>query len=304
MSRAPSRPQIGADATLLTPGQGSPMAASASVSEPTILQSPEAVPTLLHGPAGQAMGEPAPGADPAALPAMSLENRLVAAALDMLLMLTPLRQSPSHPDPQALQGELLAKLRRFEAVALARGCDATDIGHARYMLCAALDEAVLATPWGAGSVWLQQSLLSQLHQHNWGGEQVFAILEQSCREPERHFELIELIDHCLALGFQGRFRLMGNGVTQLEELRRLLRRTLAGRGAAARLATADTRQNLGPDWSPARLSRGLPGWLPLWVVLVAALGGGLLAYSRFLTANDTRLDEVVQTIRAIAPAGP
>jgi hypothetical protein len=32
----------------------------------------------------------------------------VAAAMDMLLMLTPLRQSACHPNPDALQAELRA----------------------------------------------------------------------------------------------------------------------------------------------------------------------------------------------------
>jgi type VI secretion system protein ImpK len=313
--------------TVLTPPAGKPPALNAPMAEPTVLHAPMGAPTALNAPAGIPTAPNAPMAEPTVLnpqggqpmpndspraerpapPNMSLENRLVAAAIDMLLMLTALRQSASHPNPHALQADLLARLRRFEAVALARGCAAGDIGHARYVLCAALDEAVLSTPWGAGSVWVQKSLLSQLHQENWGGERVFAILERSCRDPERHAELIELIDHCLALGFQGRFRLVGNGVTQLEELRRLLRRTLAGRGPSARMPMASNRQppqRLGPDWSPAILSRGLPGWLPLWVVIVAALGGGLLAYSLFLTANDTRIDEVLQSIRAIAPAGP
>ena len=124
MSRAPSRPQIGADDTLLTPGQGSPMAASASVSEPTILQSPEAEPTLLHGPAGQAMGEPAPGAAPAALPAMSLENRLVAAALDMLLMLTPLASAAQVLNPlivEALASHPAAQSARQQQAAARAG---------------------------------------------------------------------------------------------------------------------------------------------------------------------------------------
>jgi type VI secretion system protein ImpK len=191
-----------------------------------------------------------------------------------------------------LQGELLAKLRRLEAVALARGCDATDIGHARYMLCAALDEAVLATPWGAGSVWLQQSLLSQLHQHNWGGEQVFAILEQSCREPERHFELIELIDHCLALGFQGRFRLMGNGVTQLEELRESLARSIAGRRPERPAALA-------PAWTPSVASGRIRGWLPLWVVALVAVAAALIAYTIFLSQVSSEIDQVAGTIRQI-----
>ena len=294
MSGSQTRPDIAAEPTLL----------NHAMAEPTLLDSPAAEPTVLNTRPDQPMRNDSNTAARSAPPNLSLENRLVASAIDMLLMLTALRQSASHPNPNALQAELLAKLRRFEAVALARGCAAADIRHACYVLCAALDEAVLSTPWGAGSVWLQHSLLTQLHQENWGGEKVFAILERSCGEPERHFELIELIDHCLTLGFQGRFRLMGNGVTQLEELRRLLRRTLAGRGPSAGISADGNRERLGPAWSPAILRRGLPGWVPFWVVIVAALGGGLLAYSLFLTANDTRVDAVVQTIRAIAPAGP
>jgi type VI secretion system protein ImpK len=295
MSRSRIRPDLEAEPTLPT----------RALAEPTVLNAPVAEPTLLNTSGGrQPMRDDFKGTALAGLPKLTLENRLVAAAIDMLMMLASLRQSVSHSNPNALQAELLAKLRRFEAVALARGCAAASIGHARYVLCATLDEAVLSTPWGAGSVWVQKSLLAQLHQENWGGERVFAILERSCRDPEQHFELIELIDHCLALGFQGRFRLMGNGVTQLEELRILLRRTLAVCGPSTVIPKERNRQRLGPASSPAILNRGLSGWLPFWVVIVAALGGGLLAYSLFLSANDTRIDEVVQSIRALAPAGP
>jgi len=282
--------------------------------EPTLLNRAIAEPTVLGSPRRQLMRDDLNSALVPGPPNLPLENRLVASAIDMLLMLTALRQSTSHPNPNALQVELLAKLRRFEAVALARGCAAADIGHARYVLCAALDEAVLSTPWGAGSVWVQQSLLFQLHEESWGSEEVFAILERSCSDPDRHLELIDLIDHCLALGYQGQFRLMGNGVTQLEELRKLLRRTLAGRGLSASIVAGRNREQsgqewagperLGPAWSPVILRRGLSGLVPFWVVIVAALGGGLLAYSLFLTAKDTRIDAVVQSIRAIAPAGP
>lgn len=94
-----------------------------------MLRRPVAEPTVLTG----------PGFEAPALPALALDNRLVAVAIEMLLMLPLLRQSAWHPDPQALQSDLLARLRAFEAAAVARGGEASDIGPARYVLCAALD---------------------------------------------------------------------------------------------------------------------------------------------------------------------
>ena len=256
--------------------------------EPTVLRRPVAEPTVLTA-AGFEL--------PSAVPALPLENRLAAVAIEMLLMLPRLRQSAWHPDPSALQADLLARLRAFEAAALARGCEANDVGPARYVLCAALDEAVLSTPWGAESVWVQKSLLNQLHQENWGGEKVFAILENIRRDPDRHFELIELIDHCLSLGFQGRFRLLDNGLVQLEDLRQNLGRTITGR-------KRERPQTLGPAWTAEIRGRRMRGWVPLWVVAVAALACALVAYTIFLTNSVTRIDEVTSAIRVIAPAGP
>ena len=254
--------------------------------EPTVLRRPVAEPTVLTG----------PGFEAPALPPLPLDNRLVAVAIEMLLMLPLLRQSAWHPDPQALQSDLLARLRAFEAAALARGGEASDIGPARYVLCAALDEAVLSTPWGGESVWAQKSLLNQLHQENWGGEKVFSILENIRRDPDRHFELIELIDHCLSLGFQGRYRLLDNGLVQLEDLRQSLGRTVTGR-------KRERPQKLGPIWSAEIRGGRMRGWVPLWVVAMAALAAGLAAYTIFLAVITTRIDEVASTIRLIAPGG-
>ena len=233
---------------------------------------------------------PAPLLEP--VPELPLANRLVAVAIELLLMLPQLRQASQHPDPVGLQNDLLARLRRFEAEALRRGAEASDVGPARYILCAALDEAVLTTPWGAESIWLQRSLLSQLHQETWGGEKVFTILEQVRRDPDRHLELIELADICLSLGFQGRFRLLDNGLTQLEELRESLARSIAGRRPERPAALA-------PAWTPSVASGRIRGWLPLWVVALVAVAAALIAYTIFLSQVSSEIDQVAGTIRQI-----
>jgi type VI secretion system protein ImpK len=96
------------------------------------------------------------------------------------------------------------------------------------------------------------------------------------------------------LGFQGRYRLLDNGLVQLEDLRQSLGRTVTGR-------KRERPQKLGPIWSAEIRGGRIRGWVPLWVVALAALAAGLVAYTIFLAVITTRIDEVVATIRLIAP---
>ena len=63
---------------------------------------------------------------------------------------------------------------------------------ARYALCAALDEAVLATPWGHESEWAQHPLLVTLHREAWGGEKFFEVLEYKVRGIGNHQDAVVL----------------------------------------------------------------------------------------------------------------
>ncbi len=76
-----------------------------------------------------------------------------------------------------------------------------------------IDEAVMTTPWGAASNWSTHSLLNQFHGETWGGgeEKVFAILDRVRANPVQHLALLKLIDLCLALGFEGKYRVMEGG---------------------------------------------------------------------------------------------
>ena len=79
---------------------------------------------------------------------------------------------------------LASDLRRFEDRARRAGVINETVLAARYALCATLDEAVLATPWGAQSEWAQQTLLVALHREAWGGEKFFDMLERICADPQ------------------------------------------------------------------------------------------------------------------------
>ena len=78
-------------------------------------------------------------------------NPLVSAAVPLLLMAGGMRGSTIRGDVPALRRQALEEIRRFEENARSAGIANEVIIAGRYALCAALDEAVLATPWGAHS---------------------------------------------------------------------------------------------------------------------------------------------------------
>ena len=180
-------------------------------------------------PGGRAPEPGRPAAAPApslAMPAAPLPagqarglNPLESAAGPLLALLTRLRSTLAHPAPASLRAQLLAYLRQFEERAEAAGVPRNDVLLARYALCTALDEAVLSTPWGSTSDWGKQSLLITVHNEAWGGEKVFQLLEHCLQSPRERLYLLELLYLCMCLGFEGRYRVMIDGRSQLEALR-------------------------------------------------------------------------------------
>jgi type VI secretion system protein ImpK len=195
--------------------------------------------------------------------ALAGNNPLVAAANPLLDLIPQIRATGHHPAPAQLREHLVDEVRRFETRAQQAGIAPEVIIGARYCLCTAVDEAAALTPWG-GSIWSSQSLLVMFHNETWGGEKFFQLLSRLVQNPQQHLQLIELIYFCLAMGFEGRFRVIDNGRSQLETLKqRLLQIIRQTRGEIA--------VPLSPHWqdasAPVRRTRN---WLPVWAVAAVA----------------------------------
>lgn len=162
------------------------------------------------------------------------DNALVAAANPLLNAIPQIRQSVSHPDPAGLRQRLIEEIQRFEVRSQSAGLSYEVIVGARYCLCTALDEAAALTPWGGNSVWPSSGLLVTFHNETWGGEKFFQLLAKLSQKPGDHLYLLELIYFCLMLGFEGRYRVLDNGRSQLETIRqRLLQMIRSVRGGYA-----------------------------------------------------------------------
>lgn len=210
-------------------------------------------------------------------------NPLVAAAMPLLSLVPELRAS-DDPDPPRLREALAQAVRGFEASANAAGIEAAQVIAARYVLCTLVDETAASTPWGGSGVWARLSLLVMFHNETWGGEKFFQLLAKLAEKPGANRDLLELMYLCLALGFEGRYRIIDNGQAQLDALRARLQQML-------RDARGDYERELSPHWQGVDLRPNpILGLLPLWVA-VSLLGIALVALylgvnSRINSASD------------------
>ncbi len=145
-------------------------------------------------------------------------NPLLQAASPLLILMGRLRTTVMPTDIGVLRRQTLEQIRDFEERARAGGIAPETVLAARYVLCAAVDEAVLSTPWGSQSEWREQTLLISLHREAWGGEKFFDMLQRISADPSRHIDLMELQYVCLALGFAGKFQVAERGQTRLAEV--------------------------------------------------------------------------------------
>jgi type VI secretion system protein ImpK len=174
-------------------------------------------------------------------------------------------------------------VRGFETCARSRGLADSVVLPARYALCALVDEAILGTPWGSESIWSKQGLLITFHKEAWGGEKFFQALERLMAYPGGNLPMLELLYLCLALGFEGRYRVRDGGRDQLDAVRERLYQTI-------RVQRGEPERELSPNWRGIVERRDpLIHQVPLWVFSAVAgiLLLGLFAGFTFALNRDS-----------------
>ena len=261
----------------------------------------------------QAPGAPrsAPvGFQPEAAPVIATDalgvglNPLVRAASSLLMLSGQLRGTLTGPDIPSLRRYALDEIRRFEDRARAGGVTNEVVLAARYALCAAFDEAVLSTPWGAQSEWAQQTLLVALHREAWGGEKFFDMLDRVAQDPKRHIDLMELLYLCMAFGFAGKYQVEDRGHSRLSDVQHDLYRKIRDyRGAVP--------PELSLRWKGLQDRRNpLIRYVPWWVIGAAALAVLVVTYGIYLVrlgaASSPVYDDLAKlgTVSRKIPAPP
>lgn len=202
-------------------------------------------------------------------------NSLPSAALTLLSLIANLQATPMHDNVPNLHKHITEEIKNFERTASSVGVSQNTLLAARYLLCSALDEVVLNTPWGSQSGWSQHSLLSLFHKETSGGEKSFVILQKMMEAPGQNIEILELFFHCFSLGFMGKYRFNRSGKAELEQIQDNLYATL-------RAHRPDFESDLSPNWQTSTNTKpGLAKYIPLWVIICIGLAILVMSFSGF-----------------------
>ena len=180
---------------------------------------------------------------------------------DFISMVLMVRRGQQVESVDAFLNSIDEFFRTFEREAHKAGYTAEQAKDAQYALCAFLDESVLNTPTSNAR---QHIELHPLQYKYFGvhlaGEGVFDKLDTLRRDVRANVDVLEVYHLCLALGFQGKYRL-----DKGDELR-YLTNTLGQDIARYRAALPEA---LAPHWQlPDQVGQMLRHEVPLWVYLV------------------------------------
>jgi type VI secretion system protein ImpK len=119
------------------------------------------------------------------------------------------------------------------------------------------------------------------HKETRGGERFFQLLKKLSQDPGKNIDLLEFMYLCLALGFQGRYRVRPNGLNELAEIREDLYHTI-------RQQRDRPEPGLSPHWegldkSAIEKEPWIPAWLATCIVLLLLVG--LFSLWRFGLGN-------------------
>ncbi|WEZ90542.1 type IVB secretion system protein IcmH/DotU [Pseudomonas sp. NyZ480] len=219
-------------------------------------------------------------------------NPLVAAAAELISEVVRLKHSETAEDLNTLKERLSAYIRTFEARIHYEGVESSQVTVARYLICTVVDEAVVTTSWGNESQWSQMSLLSAFHNETFGGEKFFALLDRMSKNPVKHLAMLELMYLCLSLGFEGKYRVIDRGMSELEGIRDALFRQI-------RQLRGDVPRELAPRWeghdqrhTPVRI-------VPWWSVALLTMVCLMVLYAGFAWVLGEQRATVLQPFQPL-----
>ena len=219
---------------------------------------------------------------------------LLELSAGILSLAARLKATVSYPAIDDLKQKLAKQVSEFERQALGSGLQQEQVRMASYTLCTFLDELIQNTPWGSQSNWGHQSLLILFHKEAWGGERFFQIVENLVKQPAQNLSLIEFCHVLLSFGFEGKYRVMAQGLNDLEkqrlELFQLIQRV-----------KGDAPVDLSPRWRGLGILKpSLASQLPLWVLATVASGILLLCYLGFAFAINTASDPTYKALLGLS----
>ena len=137
---------------------------------------------------------------------MSLSQQMYWVCSDVLSLILQLRNSRDLPAPDILQRRVLGLFETMMQNGREARIPEQDMIDAKFALAAFADEVIYHSTWPGKTQWLSNPLQLQFFQLNTAGDGFFSKLDELYGQRQRvHVSQIYFL--CLALGFQGKYRL-------------------------------------------------------------------------------------------------
>jgi type VI secretion system protein ImpK len=223
-------------------------------------------------------------------------NPLLALVAPLLAFTSKIQSASECPNLDEYHRYSLDQLNFYRSQGWGINADPNTAYQVSYAICSLIDEIVLNTPWGSTSKWSGDSMLINLHQEAWGGENFFNYLQELMQRPSTNLLVLEFYYCCLSLGFEGKYRRLANGRRELDQLR-------------SELYVMITRQRdrepqgLSPAWFGLDVAhkgfvRHLPQWV-VWSVASVLLAASYIGFNWYLNQQS---DQVMTTLAQIGQA--
>lgn len=197
----------------------------------------------------------------------------------------------AQPPPEALY----QRLRSFVDTMAHRAQEASfspeDVRDITYAVVALIDEVALASPGAIRNFWISRPLQLHYFNENVAGDNFFYRLEQLRQDP-RKLDVLRVFFVCMALGFQGRYRIRG-GEAELAAIYQGVEQDLT----RARLLGPEQLSPRGerPQENRARAASELPlVWLSLGAIVLSAV-----LYVGLRVSLASEAGNVVQRVEAV-----
>ena len=211
---------------------------------------------------------------------------------DIFLIVIRMREAEDLGDPASLVKLIRYYLELFEKNCAHMGIHSDDVSTVKYAMVALLDETVLSIPGACRDYWISSPLQLDYFGDNLAGEEFFRKLDKLLVEPAVKKEIIEVYYLCLALGFEGKFRIAEPSQREriVENIGRVLKNAqtvrfqkLSPHGAQSETRTQTTHKR--------------PAMIPLWVVAASAAALTGTVWLICVLLSMTRMKMLISLVR-------
>ncbi len=237
-------------------------------------------------------GRPAGGLSPGNEPEpVRARPHLVDLFADLLSLAYSVQTQPELGNPEEVRARILSLLGRAEDQGRELGHDMVQVDQARFAVVALLDEVILSSTWAGRDLWRGNPLQRELFRINVAGEEFFTRLDRLRSDAKENQPSLEVYHTCLALGFEGKYKLLGQ-----ERLQTFIREVAGGLSRSGPTGM----DHLAPAWKrPDDVVESAGERVPVWATVGTIAGAVLLLILLFALASRASAGHIADSIREL-----